>query len=74
MVQTAVKTHSMASHISSSWFCLSARLPPTASVTLTPGDNVQALIFSDCCSKIWGRKRMVMVSEAGSEVVIRFLG
>lgn len=44
VVQTAVKTHSTASHISSSWFCLSARLPPTASVTLTPGDNVQALI------------------------------
>lgn len=33
VVQAAVKTHSSASHISSFWFCLSARLPPAASVT-----------------------------------------
>lgn len=36
VVQSAVKTHSMASHISSFWFCLSAQLPPLPPVSQRP--------------------------------------
>lgn len=43
VVQSAVKTHSMASHISSFWFCLSARLPPCCQCHKgRPGDNAHA--------------------------------
>lgn len=45
VVQSAVKTHSVASHISSSWFCLSAWLPPDCLChNGCPWDSVQALI------------------------------
>lgn len=56
VVQLAVRTHSMASHISSFWFRLSAPLPPPSTDRVTKaagvgGDHAHALIGdSDCCS------------------------
>lgn len=67
VVQSAVKTHSVASHISSSWFCLSAWLPPDCLChNGYPWDSVQALIcwkdrllqYDVCFSRV--RLRMVI--------------